>query len=176
MALTDRKDGRNQEAKTVLTGLAKGRHRLFTTMYIVVEAHASILRAMNPAAGRQFLTDGLSGVFFLPTTAEDEENAKALILTQRDKGYSLCDAISFVVMQRFGLFLAFAYDDHFRQHGFSSPLDRQEWPQFSVLFCDRDRYLASLSPRTSKEILPPPTYPYHVICAVQAAFYQRLVS
>lgn len=79
-------------------------------------------------AGRQFLVDGLKGISVLPTNSEDEENARTLILQRRDKSYSLCDAISFSVMERFGLYPAFAYDDHFRQHGFSTPIRQREWP------------------------------------------------
>lgn len=128
LALTDRKDGRNQEAKGIITRLARGRFRLFTTMYVIVETHASILRAINPSVGRRFLADGLGGINLLPITSEDEEQGRTLILQRTDKDYSFCDAISFAVMNRLGLHLAFAYDDHFRQQGFSTPLDHQDWP------------------------------------------------
>ncbi|MBI4319708.1 MAG: PIN domain-containing protein [Chloroflexi bacterium] len=128
LAYLDRNDRYYPEAGTVVEALLKARYHLVTTMYVVVETHSSILRAINPMAGRQFLVDGLKGISLLPTNSEDEENAKTLILQRRDKGYSFCDAISFSVMERFGLYLAFAYDDHFRQHGFSTPINQPEWP------------------------------------------------
>lgn len=34
-----------------------------------------------------------------------------------DKNYSLCDALSFVVMERLGIGEAVAYDRHFREYG-----------------------------------------------------------
>ena len=34
-----------------------------------------------------------------------------------DKTYSLCDALSFVVMERLGIGEAVAYDRHFREYG-----------------------------------------------------------
>jgi predicted nucleic acid-binding protein len=35
----------------------------------------------------------------------------------RDKAYSLCDAFSFVVMQRLGIVEVIAFDRHFREYG-----------------------------------------------------------
>jgi predicted nucleic acid-binding protein len=35
----------------------------------------------------------------------------------RDKTYSLCDALSFAVMQRLGVRHAIAFDRHFREYG-----------------------------------------------------------
>ena len=128
LAQTDRNDRHYAEAGIILDKLLQGRYRLFATMYVVAETHASILRAMNPWAGRQFLVEGLKGLALLPTTSEDEEQARVLILQRHDKDYSLCDAISFGVMQRLGLYLAFAFDDHFRQNGFSTPIGQTNWP------------------------------------------------
>ncbi len=44
--------------------------------------------------------------------------AAALLLARIDKGYSLCDAVSFVVMQQRNLFEALTTDKHFEQAGF----------------------------------------------------------
>ena len=38
----------------------------------------------------------------------------------RDKNYSLTDCISFIVMQKFGITVAYAFDRHFVQAGFSN--------------------------------------------------------
>ena len=46
--------------------------------------------------------------------ADDELNAIALVRTHTDKSYSLCDAQSFVVMDRLGVTEAVAFDRHFR--------------------------------------------------------------
>ena len=40
------------------------------------------------------------------------------LLDRSDKTYSYTDATSFAVMERLGLKTAFAFDPHFRQHGF----------------------------------------------------------
>jgi predicted nucleic acid-binding protein len=47
----------------------------------------------------------------------DQEEAIRILRSQRDKDYSFCDAISFVVMRRFDLQRVAAFDDHFRQFG-----------------------------------------------------------
>ena len=41
----------------------------------------------------------------------------ALVRSHADKTYSLCDALSFVVMERLGIDEAIAYDRHFREYG-----------------------------------------------------------
>jgi predicted nucleic acid-binding protein len=47
----------------------------------------------------------------------DEERAIALVHQHADKGYSLCDALSFVVMERMGITEALAFDRHFLEDG-----------------------------------------------------------
>lgn len=42
----------------------------------------------------------------------------ALLLARPDKTYSLCDAVSFVLMRRYGLADALTTDKHFEQEGF----------------------------------------------------------
>lgn len=44
--------------------------------------------------------------------------ASALLLARPDKGYSLCDAVSFVIMRQRNLYEALTTDKHFEQEGF----------------------------------------------------------
>lgn len=44
--------------------------------------------------------------------------AVALLVARRDKTYSLCDAVSFVLMRRYGIPDALTTDKHFEQEGF----------------------------------------------------------
>jgi predicted nucleic acid-binding protein len=46
------------------------------------------------------------------------EQAMRLLQSQLDKAYSLCDALSFVLMQQRGLLDALTTDHHFEQAGF----------------------------------------------------------
>ncbi|MBI2893250.1 MAG: hypothetical protein HYY06_06825 [Deltaproteobacteria bacterium] len=47
----------------------------------------------------------------------DEDRAFALLQAHADKTYSLCDALSFVVMERLAIEEAIAFDRHFREYG-----------------------------------------------------------
>ena len=50
--------------------------------------------------------------------AELNEAALSLLDARPDKGYSLCDAVSFVLMRRRGIYEALTTDRHFEQEGF----------------------------------------------------------
>jgi predicted nucleic acid-binding protein len=47
----------------------------------------------------------------------DENLAIDLVRSHEDKTYSLCDAVSFVVMARLGITDAIAFDRHFAEYG-----------------------------------------------------------
>ena len=47
----------------------------------------------------------------------DDERAIALLRAHEDKSYSLCDALSFIVMERLRIGDAIAFDRHFRAYG-----------------------------------------------------------
>lgn len=49
--------------------------------------------------------------------------AMALLLARRDKTYSLCDAVSFVLMRQYHLTEALTTDRHFSQEGFQRLLE-----------------------------------------------------
>ena len=50
-------------------------------------------------------------------TNADQQQAFELLRSQTDKTYSLCDAISFVVIRRLGVSQVLSFDKHFRQFG-----------------------------------------------------------
>ena len=47
------------------------------------------------------------------------QNAMNLLLARQDKTYSLCDAVSFVLMRSRGIMKALTTDKHFEQEGFT---------------------------------------------------------
>ena len=98
---------------------------LVTTLAVVYETHGLMQRIsrdnptidMMPAA-RRFLDSidhGLATV--IPVTDADHQAARELIDVHRDKTYSLCDALSFAVMERLKITHAASLDRHFRQYG-----------------------------------------------------------
>jgi predicted nucleic acid-binding protein len=111
----------NHEAASRLFQQARNeRWSLVTTNAIVYEAHALILNRAREGRSLAlgFLESLESGVAtVVRVTRRDEERAMKLLRAQPDKSYSLCDALSFVVMERLRIKDAIAFDRHFRQYG-----------------------------------------------------------
>jgi predicted nucleic acid-binding protein len=120
LALLDRRDEHHGEAVSILTALAAGHYRAFTTSTIVIEAHALILANLGGDQARAFLrTTTASRTRLIQVRARDVAVARDLLLRYTDKAWSYTDAISFVVMERLGIRLAFTFDDDFSQYGFT---------------------------------------------------------
>ena len=93
----------------------------FVHSYILSEfvalAHA---RGLNRTSTLGFL-DGLEAQIDVRVVWVDEalhRQAIAMLARQPDKSYSLCDAVSFLLMRRFGMTEALTTDHHFEQAGF----------------------------------------------------------
>jgi uncharacterized protein len=96
------------------------RWRVVTTNAVVVEAHALLLHRSRP--GRQNALRFLDAIEsethdVVHVRRDDERKAIALIRMHRDKMYSLCDALSFVVIERLQIREAISFDQDFRSYG-----------------------------------------------------------
>ena len=89
--------------------------RGFITNYVEVETHALLLARLGRSIARDWLFSRSLPV--LCVSPRDEEHAKLILTRYDDKDFSLCDAISFAVMESRSLRTAFAFDRHFRQYG-----------------------------------------------------------
>jgi predicted nucleic acid-binding protein len=97
----------------------RDRVRLVTTNFVVAETHALILAR----SGRDLAANILQWIDESPTVKirvdeKDELRARKIIRHFRDKAFTLTDATSFAVMERFGIARSAAFDRHFSQHGF----------------------------------------------------------
>jgi uncharacterized protein len=93
-----------------------------TTTAVVYEAHAMLLRIGRGVApgdrAREFLAQLDAGVTrVVHVSRDDHRRAVELVRAHEDKTYSLCDAVSFVVMERLRIRRAASFDHHFRQYG-----------------------------------------------------------
>ena len=98
---------------------------LVTTNVVLYEAHALLLRlslvgrrVKGATPARRFLQQidaGLCSVEHI--NGDDHRVARQVIDTHDDKGFSCCDALSFVVMERLGVEIAASFDRHFKQYG-----------------------------------------------------------
>jgi len=120
LALLDTDDEHHREARATLQELAQARYRQFTTNVLLIESHALILSVLGRGRAAQFLKDmEESNTVVIRARAADEERAKQILFQYTDKEFSFADAISFAMMERFAIRLAFSFDRDFAQYGFT---------------------------------------------------------
>ena len=115
VALLDASDRDHQEALATARRLAVEERPSFITNYVVAETHALLLRELGRVAAREWLFAGAHRI--VQATPTDEERARAILTRYADKDWSLCDAISFAVMDALRVTTAFSFDHHFAQYG-----------------------------------------------------------
>jgi predicted nucleic acid-binding protein len=118
LALLDQDDEHHSQTTQLLHQLAHERYRQFTTNVLLIESHALILSVLGRAQAAQFLTDMQeSNTVILRVRAADEARAQQILFQYDDKDFSFADAISFAVMERLDIHLAFTFDRDFAQYG-----------------------------------------------------------
>ena len=115
LALLDADDADHARAVAAARDIASEARPSFVTNYIEVEAHALLLRKLGRTIARQWLlTGGLPVVRVLPA---EEQKAREILARHSDKDWTLCDAISFAVLDARRITRAFTFDHHFQQYG-----------------------------------------------------------
>ena len=121
VAAAIRGQAHHEAAKAAYTSAVRQGYRIMLTPMVLGESHALFLRLL----GREQAVAALEGAVMDPTHAVvpvDEELVKAAaerwLRPYRDQGFSLCDAVSFEVMQREGITRALSIDKHFVTAGF----------------------------------------------------------
>ncbi|HEV8241609.1 MAG TPA: PIN domain-containing protein [Thermoanaerobaculia bacterium] len=115
LALLDADDADHRPATAIARRLAKEQRPSYVTNYVEVETHALLLRKLGRhLAGEWLFTGALPVLHALP---HEEQRAKELLARYTDKDWSLCDAISFAVIEARRIGAAFTFDRHFLQYG-----------------------------------------------------------
>jgi len=113
----DHDDSRNQEA----VDLVRSAPLLLTHNYVLAEfvplCHTRRLNRIRSLAFLSRLHDH-PNVTILWVDPSLHRTALALLRARPDKTYSLCDAVSFILMRRRGVAEALTTDTHFDQEGF----------------------------------------------------------
>ncbi|NJO43125.1 MAG: type II toxin-antitoxin system VapC family toxin [Cyanobacteria bacterium CRU_2_1] len=108
----------HQEAVQLLNNAS---HRSLTHSYVLAELVAlALIRRFPRPAVLAFVMDLLDNPD-VETVWVDEQlhrEAMKLLNDRQDKTYSLCDAVSFVLMRQRGMTEALTTDRHFEQEGF----------------------------------------------------------
>lgn len=116
VALVDQDDASHQDAVTAYHGLVSAGYRLFTTNYVVSETYDLLRAGVGHAVARQWLKDNALATYH--ADEQDERRARRTVLRARGAhGLTITDAISLVVMERFGVADAFAVDPNFLSGG-----------------------------------------------------------
>lgn len=115
LALLDADDADHPRAVTVARQIASEERPSFITNYIEAEAHALLLRKLGRVVARQWLLTG--GLPVVRALSEEEQRAREILARHTDKDWTLCDAVSFAVLDGRRIARAFSFDHHFRQYG-----------------------------------------------------------
>lgn len=120
LALLDRGDGHHRAAIAIMDSLIQQRYRQYTTNAMLIESHALVMSVLGIRIANQFVREATGGrLTIVRVRASDEERAREILYRYEDKSFSYNDAISFAIMERLGIDLAFTFDSDFRQYGWS---------------------------------------------------------
>lgn len=114
LALLDADDADHKRAVAIAGQIASEKRPSFITNYIEVEAHALLLRKVGRTLAREWLLTG--GVPVIRALPEEEDRAREIVARHSDKDWSLCDAISFAILDVREIHRAFTFDRHFLQY------------------------------------------------------------
>ena len=112
--MLDSADRNHASALVAAMELARLGCRLFQTTWLRAETHALLLVRLGHQPARQWLSAPSPAP--LRPEHSDEVQPEEIVKRFKDKGYSLCDALSFAVIKRLRAAGAFTFDRHFRQH------------------------------------------------------------
>jgi len=112
VALVDANDRTHDAATAAYRELVEGGYKLFVTNYTVAEVVDLLSAGLGPDVARQWLRDHRLPIYH--ADEQDELRARTMVISSRGpRSLSLIDAVSHVVMERFGIADAFAVDPHF---------------------------------------------------------------
>ncbi|MEX2123921.1 MAG: PIN domain-containing protein [Woeseia sp.] len=115
LALLDADDADHDTAARVAREIANEARPSFVTNYIEVETHALLLRKLGRSLALEWLFSG--GLPVVRVSPQEEQRAKEILERYNDKDWSLCDSISFAVVDSRNIDAAFSFDRHFLQFG-----------------------------------------------------------
>lgn len=111
----------HNEAKNAYTLAVRQGYRIVVTPMVLGESHALFLRMLGRAQAASALDSVLRDPthVVLPVDGELVKSSMARwLVPYRDQKFSICDAVSFEIMQREGITRAISIDQHFVTAGF----------------------------------------------------------
>ncbi len=112
VAMVDGNDNTHGAAVSAYAELLQQGYKLFTTNHVIAETVDLLDAGVGSDIARRWLRDHRLPIYH--ADEQDERRAKALVISSRSpRGLSYVDAVSLVVMEKFGVADAFAVDPHF---------------------------------------------------------------
>lgn len=112
VAMVDANDKTHGAAVSAYAELLQQGYKLFTTNHVIAETVDLLVAGIGPDIARRWLRDHRLPIYH--ADEQDERRARALVISSRSpRGLSYIDAVSLVVMEKFGVADAFAVDPHF---------------------------------------------------------------
>lgn len=116
-ALADSGDPNHEQALSRFASVIEEGQAILTHNYAVVEAVALLQNRLEITSALRFLREVDSfQVHWI--TSEDHQRGVALLMERARRGLSLVDCVSFVVMGRYEIDQALAFDRDFEHEGF----------------------------------------------------------
>jgi predicted nucleic acid-binding protein len=121
-AVLDADDRNHAAAQRAWRAALESGEALLTSSYVVVETSALVQQRLGLVALRTLCNDVLPVLQIHWVLEEEHQAATAALLAAARRKLSLVDCVSFQLMRRRGVAQALAFDRHFREEGFTSPV------------------------------------------------------
>ena len=119
LALADVRDQNHTGAVAALESLTSDGNTLLTHNYVLVESAALLQSRIGLESALAFLSDAEHFTVHW-VTPTDHAEAITLLTERNRRGLSMVDCMSFVVMRKYGVRTALAYDADFQAEGFET--------------------------------------------------------
>lgn len=118
-ALLVKNDSKHSRARESFERFAQNRAQLYTSSFVLVESSALLHKRIGLDAVRDFNTKILPLLEIIWIDKVWYAGAIQRLLLQSQKDVSLVDCLSFEIMESFDISLAFSFDKHFEEMGYS---------------------------------------------------------
>lgn len=120
IAAFDADDPQHEAAGRAWSSLVDTKELVVTSNYVVVETISLLHRRFGVPTVNAFLADMLPVIDVEWISEAVHAVSVSALLASARRGPSLVDCVSFEMMRRLGIRVAFAYDKHFAEAGFQT--------------------------------------------------------
>ena len=122
VALADKDDANHKKAVAIYPSLLKNQKGFITSNLVIAETYIVLLNELGHRSAIHFLEKIKASPRIMRIYSNDdiERDAEEVLRKYEDQDFSYADAVSFAVMKRYKIRIAFCFDKHFTTAGFES--------------------------------------------------------